>query len=109
MRKPLEVSYHHVDKVPGLDELIREQAEKLERYCDHMMHCHVVVERNGHGNLNDYRVRIDVSVPPHKDLVVTRHSENRDPKEALAPLVRDAFQTMQRRLTDTVERKQERC
>ncbi|HJL41152.1 MAG TPA: HPF/RaiA family ribosome-associated protein [Myxococcales bacterium LLY-WYZ-16_1] len=105
MKKPLEVTYHQVDKVPGLDDLIREQADRLERFCQDLMHCHVALERVGHGNHVDYSVRIDVTVPPHKELVVTRSAGHSNPKEALGPLVRDAFQTMQRRITDFTERR----
>lgn len=103
MRIPLEISYHQVDKVPELDTLIREQAARLGKFNRDLMHCQVAVEKEA---ATDYRVRIDVTVPPHQEVVVTRSADNHGgAATTLGPLVRDAFQIVQRKLSELNERR----
>lgn len=56
----------------AIEARIRERAERLERFHDHIIRCHVVVEaphaHHREGNL--YQVRLDIRVPGH-ELAVT--------------------------------------
>lgn len=66
---PVQVSFRNMEN-DGLDEYVREQAAKLERYFNGITSCRVVVELQGrHRHGNAYHVRIDLGVPG-KELVV---------------------------------------
>ena len=93
---PLRISLHGIAHSDALSNAIRERAEKLERYYDHLVSCRVVLElaarhqRTG----KEFTVRIDLKVPGGELAVTHRHDE--DPQIAL----RDAFDAARRRLED---------
>src|SRR5690606_31957611 len=65
MKTPLRITFQGLDPSPALEERIRRKAAKLERFCDRITSCHVVVERppahKQHGGT--YHVRIHLEVP----------------------------------------------
>ena len=65
MQIPLEISFEGFDRSDALEQNIRDRAAKIERFYQHIVGCHVVVEaphRHHHkGNL--YNVRIEITVP----------------------------------------------
>ena len=71
---PVQVTFRNMEE-DGLEDYIRQQATKLERYYDGITSCRVIIEMRGrheHGNL--YHVRIDVGVPGGELLV--KHEPN---------------------------------
>jgi cold shock CspA family protein/ribosome-associated translation inhibitor RaiA len=106
MQVPLSMTFRNVSKSAAIEDLIRKQAAKLERVCDHIVSCRIAVEqpqehqRSG----NSFRVRIDVTVPPEHELVVTREAGEGDLHEQLPTVVRDTFGAMRRRLRKLVEK-----
>ncbi len=97
----MEISYRDVDKTTELDTLIRTKADKLKRFCDDIVSCRVAVERRQKQRLgNPHRVRIEVTIPPNKDLVVSREPGDTDAHEPLPAMVRDAFKAMERQVKD---------
>lgn len=106
MQVPIQISYHHVDKSEAVDTLIHEKARHLEKFCDHITSCRVVVERphrhekSGH----PYRVRLDITIPPGHELAVEEGPSNHDMHEPLHKVVNDAFKTAERRVKELVER-----
>lgn len=105
MRLPLQVMFRNMDPSPAVEDRVREQAEKLGRYYDHIMACRVVVEahhRHHHkGNL--YHVRIDLTVP-NAELVASRESAEHHAHEDVYVAIRDAFDAMRRQLQDFVRK-----
>jgi ribosomal subunit interface protein len=102
MQVPLELTFRHMDKSEALADLIREQADKLSRYCDHINHVAVAVELDhaSSGAAHEYRVRVDVTVAGGHEVV----GEERSHKNMLPTTARTAFQQVARqlkRLTDT--------
>jgi ribosomal subunit interface protein len=102
MQVPLQITFRHMDSSDALAALIRERVEELERFCDRIISCHVVVERQHprrEGNL--FRVRVDLGVPG-REIVVGRdpaaHHAHEDPYVA----VRDAFDAVRRLVEDYV-------
>jgi len=114
---PLQVTFRNMEE-DGLEEFVRQQAAKLERYYDAVTSCRVIVEMRGrhqHGNL--YHVRIDLGVPDG-ELVVRHepsiHASVQDAEAARAlksgevgrlhraprRAILDAFSEMRRRLQD---------
>ena len=99
MKLPLEVVFRNMDRSQTLEDTIREKADKLDRYFDRIMSCHVVVEadhrRHNKGNL--YNVRIDLTVP-NRELAVSRDPGNQHAHEDPYVAVRDAFDAMAKQL-----------
>jgi ribosomal subunit interface protein len=96
MQIPLQISLHGIEHSNALYNAIRERAQKLDRYYDHIMSCRVVLELGGrhkrHGK--QFSARIDLKVPGGEIVVTKEHDE--DVQVAL----RDAFDAARRRLED---------
>jgi ribosomal subunit interface protein len=101
MQIPLEITFRHMDSSPAVEAKIRERAQKLERYHDHIMSCRVVVEaphtHKRSGNL--YQVRLDIKVPG-KELAITQHHPQDQAHEDIYVAIRDAFDAAGRRLEE---------
>ena len=103
---PLEVSFRNLEPSDALEARIRERAQKLEKFCDRIMRCRVMVEaphRHHHkGKL--YHIRIDVSVPG-EEIVVKRDPEEHHAHEDVYVAMRDAFNAVARQLEDYMRRR----
>ena len=108
MESAPQVTFRHVPPSPALEAAILEKATKLDRLCDRILTCRVVVEapqhRHRRGNL--YHLRIEVAVPG-RELVVTRAPSQDHAHEDMYVVIRDAFDAMRRQLEDHV--RQERA
>jgi cold shock CspA family protein/ribosome-associated translation inhibitor RaiA len=106
MQVPLNMTFRNVSKNTATENLIRTQAAKLERVCDHIISCRIAVEKpqEHQKSGNSFRVRIDVTVPPEHELIVTREAGEGDLHEQLPTVIRDAFSAMRRRLKKLVEK-----
>lgn len=94
MQVPLQITIRDIDPSEAVTQRIRQKAEKLNLYSEHIISCHIVVAqtmRHKHqGKL--YNVRINVTLPK-KELVVN-HNEQQD----LYTAIRDAFDDMVRKI-----------
>lgn len=101
MELPLQITWRNIDKSEAIDADIRDKANKLEDFYDHIISCRVVVEaphKNHHkGNL--YRLRIDIKVPD-KEIVVTRDPAANHAHEDMYVSIRDAFDAARRQIQD---------
>ncbi|MGM0453087.1 MAG: HPF/RaiA family ribosome-associated protein [Thermodesulfobacteriota bacterium] len=97
---PLEITYRNVAKNDATETLIREKAAKLDQLHDSIISCRVSIEqpqekqRSG----NRFRVRIDLRVPPGKELVTRRESGQGEMHEGLRKVITDAFGSMERQV-----------
>ena len=101
MSLALQITFRHMDPSPALETRIRELATRLEKFSEHIMRCHVIVEPPAHhqhqGFLYDFR--IDITLPGEE--IAIRHAHpadhaHEDPYVAL----RDAFRAARRKLED---------
>ena len=98
MQIPLQISLHGIERSDALYNAIREKAEKLERYSEHIMSCRVVLEvasRHKHKG-RQFTARIDLKVPGGEIAVTREHDED------LQIALRDAFDAARRQLEDAV-------
>ena len=99
MQTSLQITFRGVPTSEAMEARIRDKVTKLERYCENILACRVMVEpqhRHHHkGKL--YHVRIDLSVPDH-ELVVSREPEKNRAHEDAYVAIRDAFEAMKRQL-----------
>lgn len=101
MKIPLQITARDFELTEVIEESIRERAEKLDRFYEHIMRCKVVLE-NPHRHQRKgglFNVRIDLKVPGG-DLVVKR-----EPNEDLYVAIRDAFDAARRQIQDYAREK----
>jgi ribosomal subunit interface protein len=103
---PLQITFKGMDSSEAIAANIREKADKMERFSNHLMSCRVVVEaphRHGHkGQL--YNVSIDLGVVGG-ELAVSHEGPRDHAHEDIYVAIRDAFDAATRQLED-YERKQ---
>jgi len=105
MQLPVTIAYRGVEKSEEIDQLILERAAHLEKFCDHINRCDVAIEQPNHAHHkgNQFRVRIDVTVPGH-ELVADEKQLDSGAHAALTKVVHDAFKTMERQLRQLVQK-----
>lgn len=106
MQLPVGISYRGVEKSDQLEEFIRNKAARLDRFCDHISRCDIVVEHPNHSQHsgNPFRVRIDVTVPPGHELVAEEKQGAHEMHEPLSKVINDAFKAMEGQLKTLVEK-----
>lgn len=101
MKLPLQITFRNMDPSAAVEAEVREKADKLDQFFEHIMRCHVVVElhHKHHHQGNLYHVRIDITVPGH-EIVVSREPRDHHAHEDVYVAVRDAFDAAKRQLED---------
>jgi len=71
MQLPVNITYRGLKKSEKIDNLVMIYAARLDKFCDHINRCDVVIEQTNHTHHkgNPYRCRIDVTVRPRHELV----------------------------------------
>lgn len=99
LKHPIQIVFHNMAASSAIEKNARTHAEKLDRYFDHIIRCHVVIElahRHQHkGEL--YHVRIDLTVPD-AELVVSRETDENHAHEDVYVAIRDSFEAMKHQL-----------
>jgi ribosome-associated translation inhibitor RaiA len=106
MQLPVNITYRGLDKSDGIEQIVRDKASRLDKFCDHISRCDVAIEQPNHAHKkgNQFRVRIDVTVPPGHELVAEEKQVDNGTHEPLAKVVHDAFKIMERQLRHLVEK-----
>lgn len=95
----VHITYHQMERSPGLDEAIRGELLELEQIFDGITRCRVVVDQphKSHRQGNHFRVQVDLHVPG-AEIVVDRdpaeHASHEDPYLAVS----EAFSATRRKL-----------
>lgn len=101
MRIPMQVTFRNMDRSDAVEDAVREHAQKLDQFCDHIMSCRVVIEAPHHhkhkGNI--FHVGIDITAPG-KEIAVTRDPSKHQAHEDMYVAIRDAFNAARRQLQD---------
>ena len=100
MRVPPEIAYRGVNKTPALETLIAERIEKLEQFYTQISSCHLAIEKvHDHPNSGSpYRVRIDITVPEDREIVVDKSPDQGIQYASLEAVIRDAIEAANRQL-----------
>jgi len=106
MQQPLRITFKEMEPSDAVEKWVEEHAAKLEKFCEPIVNCHVVIEaphrHSQHGRL--YAVRIDIAVPD-EEIVVSHQGPKDHAHEDVYVALRDAFHAARRQLQD-VARKQ---
>lgn len=106
MELPLQITFRNMQRSDVVEAKIRSRAEKLEKYCDSIIRCHVAVEAPHHHHAagNQFLVLVEVTVPGER-LVAHREPDAHHAYTDVYVAIRDAFDTMRRQLEDYVRRR----
>jgi ribosomal subunit interface protein len=100
MQIPLQITIRDIPPSEALEAHIRDKAQKLDSFFEHIISCRVVVEmpHRHHNQGKQFNVRVDLGVPGNEIVV------NRDHHEDVYVALRDAFDATKRQLEDYVRR-----
>ncbi len=109
MQLPLRITFRGMDSSPALEAAVRKNAERLERFHDRIVSCHVVIESPHHHQRKGalYDVRVDISVPG-PDVIAHSLRDLHHAHEDVYVAMRDVFEAAARRLEDVVRRQRGR-
>ncbi|MGV1098888.1 HPF/RaiA family ribosome-associated protein [Thiovibrio sp. JS02] len=105
MQVPLQITFRNMETSEALESFIREKAAKLDSICENMISCRVVVEapplHQRKGGL--FHASIDISLP-QETIVVNREPDLHKSYHDVHVVLRDVFDTAQRKLREYVSR-----
>jgi len=106
MKLPIQVVFRNMEPSAAIEAAVRERADKLDRFYEHIMSCRVVIElhHRHHHQGNIYHVRVDVKVP-EAEIVASREPAEHHAHEDVYVAIRDAFNAVRRRLEDYIRRR----
>lgn len=106
MQLPLQIAFRNLDRSEAIAAQIRERADKLDQYYDHIMSCRVAVEalHRHHRHGNHFHVRVDLTVPDG-ELVASREPDEHHAYTDVYVAIRDAFDSITRQLEDYARRR----
>lgn len=110
MQVPVQLQFKDMEADSRIEERIHRKAEHLDRLCDNLTSCRVLVARpHEHARSGSpWKVRIELAVPPNHDIVVTKKPGDHDLHDSLETVVNNAFDAAERQLKETVERRRRR-
>ena len=99
MQSALQITFRNLGRSEAIEARVRKHAKHLEKFCDRITSCRVVVEASHkhHSRGNRYQVRIDVAVPD-RELVANREPDQHHSYTDVYVAIRDAFDSMGRQL-----------
>lgn len=105
MQIPLQINFRHMDPSDALEAKIREKAQKLEQFAEHIMSCRVTIdlEHKHHHQGKLYGVKIDITLPK-TEIIADRHPDKHHAHEDVYVALRDAFDAARRQLEDYVRK-----
>jgi ribosomal subunit interface protein len=106
MQVPAEITFNGLSVSEYNEDYIRERIQRLEQFTDDIIACRVAVERpHAHRQTgNPFRVRVELTLPKRKELVVDKE-RNVEPHVELSTVIRSAFDTLERQLNKATERR----
>src|SRR5215207_6053500 len=110
MQIPVEIAFHNIESIPWAEEEIRARIAKLEKIYDRLTTCRVRVDqraRNATGTIPPV-VRIEMSIPGRKDLVVSHepdHLQQKFQSPDLHNAINEAFRIAERQLLGLKEQR----
>ena len=99
-----EISFHNCASSAAVEDAIREHIDRLERIYGHMTKCRVRVDQRNQNQTDTIPpvVRIEISVPGHKDIVVAHepdHLQRKYQAPELHNAINEAFRIAELRLS----------
>jgi ribosome-associated translation inhibitor RaiA len=101
MKFPLTVTFHKTRRSIRVEEIVQEQAERLDKFHHRIQHCEVVIDQphHNHNKGNEFHIRILLTVPGNQIAANSSSSRNSD-HESVDNAVKDAFEAARRQLRE---------
>lgn len=108
MQTPLQLTFEHIGHSDRIEARIRDEAAKLEQFCDRITSMRVVVARPQHRHHTGdvYQIRIHITVPGAPDIAISREPAATGAHEDVYVTINDAFKAAGRQLQDLVRKRQ---
>ncbi len=105
MQVPIDLNLKNIKNKKAIEKLVQEKVDKLEKVCQKITHCRVVVEHPSEGQKGTNRdhIHIEIKFPPHHDILVKREATH---DENLTTLVREAFVVLRRQVQEIMDKHQ---
>lgn len=102
MQQALEIVFEDFDPSEAISARLREEMDKLEQFNSRIKSARVVIAKPHHHQQkgNSYQVRIHITVPGAKDVVVNHDPGDHNTHDDAYITIRDAFRAARRQLTD---------
>jgi ribosome-associated translation inhibitor RaiA len=102
MQQALEIVFEDFEPSEAISARLREEAEKLEQFNSRITSARVVIAKpHQHQHKgNSYQVRIHITIPGAKDVVVNHDPGDHNAHEDAYVTIRDAFRAARRQLKD---------
>ncbi|PIR24700.1 MAG: RNA polymerase subunit sigma-54 [Deltaproteobacteria bacterium CG11_big_fil_rev_8_21_14_0_20_42_23] len=104
---PLQITFKELPHSAAIEAAVRKKAEKLNRFSNHIIRCHVVIEalqhHHQHGNI--FHINILITLPG-KEIIVSRNPDQHQAHEDIYVAIRDAFNAAKRQVQDYVNEQQ---
>ncbi|MGD2053867.1 MAG: HPF/RaiA family ribosome-associated protein [Gammaproteobacteria bacterium] len=108
MQIPLQITFRDMEPSAAVETIVREKAEKLDRFAD-IMSCNVVIEMiNKHQHKGTmYKVTLDITLPGG-EIAVSRDRGLDHSHEDIYVALRDSFDAARRQLQDYQRKKHQK-
>ena len=103
----IEISHHGFEASEALDDCIKEQMKKLERFHDGIVSCRVSLEQASHRRPTHeaWDVKVRITVPPRHELVACKSMDHpKSNQQAVYQTVEAAFQAVAKQLRKLVDK-----
>ena len=109
MQTPAEIAFHNCEATAATEQEIRSRIDKLDRIFDRLVSCRVRVDQRNDNSQHSIPpvVRIEMSVPGYKDIIVA-HEPDRLQRKFQRPdlnnAINEAFRIAERQLSEFKEK-----
>jgi cold shock CspA family protein len=107
MKVSPKIIFHDMDRSEWVEDYVRERLQKLERIADDLTSAEVILTRahGSHHKGNVYTVMVSVRLPPNHELAAKKERGVGDMQIQLRPLIKAAFEAVERQLKQAIERR----
>jgi ribosome-associated translation inhibitor RaiA len=102
MQQPLEIVFEDFEPSDAIRAKLREEMDKLEQFNNRITSARVAIAKphQHHQKGNSYQVRIHITVPGAKDVVVNHDPGDHNNHDDAYITIRDAFRAARRQLKE---------
>lgn len=108
MQVPLQIVFEGVGQSDAIEDRVREEVAKLEKFYDRITAARVVVGRPQHRQTkgDTYHVRIHLTIPSAPDILASIDPSLDHAHEDVHVAIRDAFKAARRQLQDVLRERE---
>ncbi len=104
MQVPAEITFKNYEPSELVRAEIAKQTGKLEKFSNRLTSCRVILQapQTRHRKGEPFKLNLEVAMPQHKDIIVTRSHGDVSEHEHVLVAIRDAFDAAGRQIEDAM-------